>query len=66
MPLTDWGLFNANAGRSFPAEYLQKAHEEIEEFCNILIQEGITVRRPEPQDFSLKYKTPDFESTGWF
>jgi glycine amidinotransferase len=32
--------------------------------CNILSMEGVTVRRPDPIDWSLKYKTPDFESTG--
>ncbi|PNJ15558.1 GATM isoform 2, partial [Pongo abelii] len=30
--------------------------------CNILKMEGVTVRRPDPIDWSLKYKTPDFES----
>lgn len=32
--------------------------------CNILKQEGVTVKRPDPIDWSVKYKTPDFESTG--
>ena len=52
--------------KSFPMENLQKAEEEVDEFCNILKQEGIKVRRPEPQDFSMQYNTPDFKSTGWF
>lgn len=32
--------------------------------CNILKREGIIVKRPDPIDCSVKYKTPDFESTG--
>lgn len=32
--------------------------------CNILKQEGVIVKRPDPIDWSVKYKTPDFESTG--
>lgn len=32
--------------------------------CNILKGEGVTVKRPDPIDWSVKYKTPDFESTG--
>lgn len=32
--------------------------------CNILKKEGVIVKRPDPIDWSVKYKTPDFESTG--
>ena len=41
-----------------------RAHAEIEEFCNILQHEGVVVKRPAPMDFSMIYKTPDFESPG--
>uniref|UniRef100_A0A8C3BHC7 Glycine amidinotransferase n=1 Tax=Cairina moschata TaxID=8855 RepID=A0A8C3BHC7_CAIMO len=34
--------------------------------CNILKQEGVIVKRPDPIDWSVKYKTPDFESTGMY
>ena len=63
VPNHKWRYFHGS--KSFPMEYLQKADEEIEEFCNILTQEGIKVRRPEQQDFSVQYSTPDFKSTGW-
>lgn len=48
----------------FPS-HLKKAVAEIEEMCNIFKNGRVTVkRRPDPIDWSLKYKTPDFESTG--
>ena len=43
---------------------MKKAVAEIEEMCNILRHEGVNVRRPEPIDWSLEYKTPDFTSSG--
>lgn len=61
-----WDFYNKNGGFSFPDQHLQKAIPEIEEFCNILEHEGVTVRRPDPVDHSLVYKTPDFESPGMY
>lgn len=43
---------------------MKKAVAEIEEMCNILRMEGVTVQRPEPMDWSFEYNTPDFTSTG--
>ena len=42
-----WDFFTANSGKQFPREHLKKAVAEIEEFCNILEHEGVTVRRPD-------------------
>uniref|UniRef100_A0A8B9JGU7 Glycine amidinotransferase n=1 Tax=Astyanax mexicanus TaxID=7994 RepID=A0A8B9JGU7_ASTMX len=53
-------------GQTFPEEHLKKAIAEIEEMCNILRHEGVTVQRPEPIDWSVEYKTPDFTSTGMY
>lgn len=62
-----WKFFNKYGGQPFPEEHLIKAHAEIEEFCNILEHEGVTVKRPEPTiNFAAKYQTPDFESTGMY
>ena len=61
---SNWDFFYKHGGKGFPKEHLQKAHAEIEEFCNILRHEGVNVRRPEAMDWSGDYKTPDFESTG--
>ena len=61
-----WEFFQKNSGMPFPAEHLKKAAEEIEEMCNILQQEGITVRRPEALDHGKVYTTPDFSSSGLY
>uniref|UniRef100_H3CVS6 Glycine amidinotransferase n=1 Tax=Tetraodon nigroviridis TaxID=99883 RepID=H3CVS6_TETNG len=61
-----WPFYQKYGGQSFPADHLKKAVAEIEEMCNILRHEGVTVRRPEPIDWSVEYKTPDFTSTGMY
>lgn len=48
----NWPFFGKFGGQSFPGEHLKKAQVEIEEFCNILRHEGVTVRRPEVINFS--------------
>ena len=53
-----------HGGKSFPEQHLRKAEVEIKELCNILQQEGVTVRRPDVMNFSMEYDTPDFSSTG--
>ena len=59
-----WDFYTKYGGKSFPEEHLKKAISEVEEFCNILTQEGVNVRRPDALPFGNKYQTPDFESTG--
>ena len=58
------GFFKANEGKPFPKEAIEKAVAEVENFCEILRQEGVTVRRPEMIDHGKEYSTPDFTSTG--
>ena len=60
----NWNFFSKNAGKPFPQEHVMKATEEIEELCNILRHEGVTVQRPDEIDYSQAYRTPDFESAG--
>uniref|UniRef100_A0A452IR14 Glycine amidinotransferase n=1 Tax=Gopherus agassizii TaxID=38772 RepID=A0A452IR14_9SAUR len=62
----NWEFYQKFGGQSFPRDHLKKAIAEIEEMCNILKMEGVIVKRPEPIDWSVKYKTPDFESTGMY
>lgn len=61
-----WSFYQKYGGQPFPADHLKKAVSEIEEMCNILHHEGVNVRRPEPIDWSMEYKTPDFQSSGFF
>ncbi|XP_071804147.1 glycine amidinotransferase, mitochondrial-like [Asterias amurensis] len=65
-PEKHWDFFESNSGKPWPREHLLKAIAEVEEVCNILTQEGITVRRPDPIDFDVEYNTPDFKSTGMY
>ena len=54
------------AGKPYTEEIVKKAVVEMDEFCNILKQEGVTVRRPDPMDWSKEYTTPHFTSTGTY
>ena len=61
-----WGFYQQNERQLFPAEFVRKATEEIDEFCRVLELEGVTVRRPDKLDFGKEYSTPDFKSTGMY
>ena len=56
----------ALAGKPYPPERIAAARASVEELVAILTAEGVTVRRPDPYDFSRGYQTPDYSSpTGW-
>ena len=58
-------FFAQNAGKEFPLDSVEKAKKEIENFCAVLEQEGVKVRRSD--NFSQNegdYTTPDFHSLG--
>ncbi|XP_007903750.1 glycine amidinotransferase, mitochondrial isoform X2 [Callorhinchus milii] len=61
-----WAFYQQYGGQSFPTEHVKKAIAEIEGMCDILRAEGVTVQRPDIVDWSAKYNTPDFESTGMY
>ena len=61
-----WDFFASNSGKPFPIEHVKKATEEVENFCSILRQEGVTVRQPDLIDSSKEYTTLDFSSTGMY
>merc|ERR1711931_613395 len=63
---TYWDFYQKHGGNPFPAPHLGKAVAEIEEFCNILRHEGVTVQRPDVMEWGEDYKTPDFTSTGQY
>jgi glycine amidinotransferase len=50
------------AGKPFPPEWVAGAHASVEELARILAAEGVTVRRPDPFDFSKSFSTPDWSS----
>lgn len=61
-----WEFYKKYSGKPFPAQHMEIAKMEIEEMCNVLKHEGVTVRRPEPIDFGQEYTTPDFKSSGMY
>jgi len=45
-----------------PAESVKKAQQQMDNFCDVLKDLGVTVDRPEPIDWNIKIQTPFFES----
>ncbi|MFX1740020.1 amidinotransferase [Paraburkholderia sp. A1RI_3L] len=66
MPESQHGFYQANGGRPFPAEQIDAARRELEEFVHILEAEGVKVRRPEPADQSQPFGAPGWSSTGLY
>src|SRR5689334_20411895 len=66
MPSDQKRFFLDRQGQPFPAERIAAARRDLEELVHILEAEGVTVRRPEPLDFSRRHATPEWESTGLY
>jgi glycine amidinotransferase len=64
MPEGQHGFYRDNGGKPFPPEQVAAAERELDEFVHILRGEGVTVRRPDPIDFTRPYATPDWTSPG--
>ncbi|OAF69230.1 hypothetical protein A3Q56_03006 [Intoshia linei] len=63
----NWEKFQLKASTPYPSDVVNKAKKQVDEFINVLKGEGVVVRRPEKIDYTKmgKYKTPNFESTGY-
>ena len=46
VPVHERWFYEKYEGCRFPAEHIEKAVVEVEEFCNVLKHEGVIVRRP--------------------
>lgn len=66
LPAHQLDTFRLNGGRPFPAERIEAARKELDEFAHVLESEGVTVRRPEPRRHDASYGTPDWSSTGMY
>jgi len=66
LPDGQVSTFQRQAGQAFPAERIELARKELEEFVHILEGEGVTVRRPTPQDQSQVFGAPGWSSTGLY
>lgn len=53
------------SGRRYPRLLRTRAQRELDAFVDLLNSEGITVRRPEPMDFTRSYETPHWRSSGF-
>ncbi len=62
MPRGYWPTFAAEGGKPFPREIIDAANRDLDGLVHILEAEGVTVRRPEPVDFSRPFSTPDWQS----
>lgn len=65
IPPSTARLYRLFAGRRYPKFLLKKAQRELDEFMQILLDLGITVRRPEIIDGSRWFKTPHWRSKGF-
>ncbi len=59
-----WDELRERAGEPMALDELSPAMRQLEELCHVLEGEGVTVRRPDILDHSVRYSTPDFSSSG--
>src|SRR5690242_12706202 len=64
LPEDRHAFYRENGGQPFPPEQVAAADGELDELSRILHGEGVTVRRPDPVDFTRPYATPDWTSPG--
>ena len=56
----------AYGGRPVSKSLKEVARKDLDQFVNVLEQEGVVVRRPDPLDNTKPYSTPDWRSkSGW-
>lgn len=59
-------FFKEFGGKPFPDEMIEKASQELNGLAKVMTELGITVRRPEPLDFTKEYETPWWKSRGLY
>jgi glycine amidinotransferase len=65
LPRAARKLYWPLAGRKYPKLLVKPAQRELDQFIALLEGEGIAVRRPEIRDFSRRFKTPHWKSSGF-
>ena len=65
LPPTAAMLYRPLAGMRYPGLITKPAIRELEGLVQLLETEGITVRRPDPIDFSYPVRTPFWKSKGF-
>jgi glycine amidinotransferase len=65
----EWSEIEARiggAGVPYPPALVQRAQTCVDGFVRLLEAEGVTVRRPDPEDYSRPFSTPDWSVTSGF
>ena len=62
MPKVYWDFFVQQGGKPFPPEVIDGARRDLDGFVRLLEDEGVTVRRPSPVDYTRPFSTPHWES----
>lgn len=57
--------FRVLSGKRYPWLLRVRAQRELDGFVSLLEREGVTVRRPDPMDFTRESRTPFWTSTGF-
>jgi glycine amidinotransferase len=58
-------LYRLFGGRRYPRIMVDAARRELEGFVKLLQAEGITVKRPDTMDFTVRARTPFWNSKGY-
>ena len=64
MPERHYGMYRTMGGQSFPRDLVAAGNRELDELVHILEAEGVTVRRPDPVDYSRGFSTPEWDQPG--
>jgi glycine amidinotransferase len=58
-------LYRLFGGHRYPRIMVDAARRELEGFVKLLQAEGITVKRPDTMDFTVRARTPFWNSKGY-
>jgi len=63
MPSLHWHMYQQGGGQPFSKELIAAARQDLDKFVHILEAEGVTVRRPDPIDYTKSFATPEWSSS---
>lgn len=69
VPPEDWRIvskLHKEYNGAYPKDLIKSAQKDLDEFVNILVSEGVTVRRPDILQYLKSYSTPDWNVTSGF
>jgi glycine amidinotransferase len=58
-------LIRLLSGFRYPGWMVRRAQQELDGFIRVLEAEGVRVRRPDPVDFHVRFRTPHWSSRGF-